>query len=569
MLCLEWKIGEKSPHGRLSEWPLESPSPYDALSYAWGEPGPTFPFYCDDTVFRISSNLNLALHHLIEPGQSRNLWVDQICINQNDDSEKNAQILLMGQIYGGADKVAIWLGEALSGMDLVHSIHSIVKALEDFNGTVLTRIENFEFLGLPAMSSAVWIALRVIFSSSWFERLWTLQEAVLARTLEIHIGSHIIDWNTLSSLSLAISKANLVSFCRNDTPRPKDCVDGHGSITQINFLRQCRALLGHIVLPLVVEATRTRKCTEKVDRVNAITGLVHKEVRKRMLIDCNPSIEATFINFFKLVIEIDETLCLLHTPSTRDDEIKLPSWCPNICKTSAATALGPFSLGAGYRAGCRQFPKRTSGFKVLSESNNVQVLGLNIDRVTTVVDKEFQLPGTDEPEIARQALEWEASCLKIAQEIYEVSGGVPEQHWRTLIANRLHTGKPCTINLIEAYHNLKKYLQHRTTSADRMPGTDDEIAVLMEFTTAAVAACYGRRYFATENHRVGLGPEDIKEGDLVCIFFSGPVPYILRPSQLNSNYMFLGESYVHGLMNSEALDMLDQGEIQTAIFELE
>jgi hypothetical protein len=233
----------------------------------------------------------------------------------------------MDQIYGSADKVAIWLGEAPSGMDLVlHSIHSIVKALEDFNGTVLARKENFEFLGLPAMSSAVWGALRVIFSSSWFERLWTLQEAVLARTLEIHIGSYIIDWNALSSLSLAISKANLVSFCRNDTPRLKDRVDGHGSITQIHFLRQCKDLLGHIVLPLVVEATRTRLCTEEVDRVKAITGLVHKEVRKRMLIDCNSSIQDTFINFFKLVIELDESLCLLHTPCTRNDTLHLPSW---------------------------------------------------------------------------------------------------------------------------------------------------------------------------------------------------------------------------------------------------
>jgi hypothetical protein len=570
MLCLEWKIGEKSPHGRLSVWPVESPSPYDALSYVWGKPEPTFPFYCNGTVFRISSNLNLALHHLAEPGQSRYLWIDQICINQKDGSEKETQIRLMDQIYGSANKVAIWLGEAPAEMDLVlHSMHSIVKALEDFNGTVLVRKENFEFLGLPAMSSAVWGALRVIFSSSWFERLWTLQEAVLARTLEIHIGSHIIDWNALSSLSLAISKANLVSFCRNDTSRLKDRVDGHGSITQIHFLRQCRALLGHVVLPLVIEATRTRLCTVEVDRFYAITGLVHKEVRGRMLIDYNSSIQATFINFFKLVIELDATLCLLHTPCTRNDTLHLPSWCPNICQPSAASALGVFSLGAGYRAGCRQFPKKTSGFKVLSESNNVQVPGLNIDRVTTVVPMEFQFPGTDEPDIARQALEWEASCLKIAQEIYEMSGGVPEQHWRTLIANKLHTGQPCATNLIEAYHNMKKYLQYRTTSVDRMPGTDDEIVRSMEFVTAVVAACYGRRYFATENGRVGLGPEDIMPGDLVCIFFSGPVPYILRPSQHTSNCMFLGESYVHGLMNSEALDMLDQGDIQTTTFELE
>ncbi|KAE9374154.1 hypothetical protein N431DRAFT_454955 [Stipitochalara longipes BDJ] len=85
-----------------------------------------------------------------------------------------------------------------------------------------------------------------------------------------------------------------------------------------------------------------------------------------------------------------------------------------------------------------------------------------------------------------------------------------------------------------------------------------------------VAACAERRYFATGNGRISLGPENIMTGALICVFFSGrPVSYTVRRSRYNSNYTFVGESYVHGLISSEVFDMLDQDDIQTTTFELE
>ncbi|KAN0102685.1 hypothetical protein V8E51_010998 [Hyaloscypha variabilis] len=219
--------------------------------------------------------------------------------------------------------------------------------------------------------------------------------------------------------------------------------------------------------------------------------------------------------------------------------------------------LGILCRGPGYRAGCREWPKATSVFKVLKDSNNVQVSGLSIDRVKTVVLTEFEFPGSDNPDIARQALEWETSCLALAQEVYSMYGAVPEQCWRTLIANKRQTRLPCTTNFIDAYHNMVRSFKHRMTSEDSMSDFKEEIRALREYIILVAGASYGRRYFATENSRIGLGPEDTAPGDLVCVFNSGPVPYILRRRQNNLNYVFLGESYVHGLMNTEVLDMLD------------
>ena len=40
----------------------------------------------------------------------QHLWVDAICINQNDAGEKSTQVPLMGSMYAGATAVIVWLG---------------------------------------------------------------------------------------------------------------------------------------------------------------------------------------------------------------------------------------------------------------------------------------------------------------------------------------------------------------------------------------------------------------------------------------------------------------------------
>ncbi|PMD36860.1 hypothetical protein L207DRAFT_385789, partial [Hyaloscypha variabilis F] len=67
----------------------------------------------------------------------------------------------------------------------------------------------------------------------------------------------------------------------------------------------------------------------------------------------------------------------------------------------------------------------------------------------------------------------------------------------------------------------------------------------------------GRSFFSTAKGRIGLGPGFVKEGDMVCIFIDGNMPFILRPSistDENSYYTVLGEAYVDGVMEGEALN---------------
>jgi len=79
-------------------------------------------------------------------------------------------------------------------------------------------------------------------------------------------------------------------------------------------------------------------------------------------------------------------------------------------------------------------------------------------------------------------------------------------------------------------------------------------------------ALWERAWITTTRGYVGLAPEDVKEGDVICILFGGKVPYALRPR--DGHYLFLGECYVHGIMDGEAMDMLTDGRIQETTFDI-
>jgi hypothetical protein len=114
----------------LSAEPLETPLPFEAVSYAWGDLAATHQITCnwlipttmDDEVvlalptqvtnnFQVTQNLYQLLVHLRDPNEPRRLWIDKICVDQSNPEEKGEQIRLMAQLYAQASNVLIWLGE--------------------------------------------------------------------------------------------------------------------------------------------------------------------------------------------------------------------------------------------------------------------------------------------------------------------------------------------------------------------------------------------------------------------------------------------------------------------------
>lgn len=66
--------------------------------------------WCSGSQFLVTASLYEALSYLRYPDRTRTLWIDAVCINQDDIEERAAQVAIMRLIYTQADRVIIWLG---------------------------------------------------------------------------------------------------------------------------------------------------------------------------------------------------------------------------------------------------------------------------------------------------------------------------------------------------------------------------------------------------------------------------------------------------------------------------
>ena len=88
-------------------------------------------------------------------------------------------------------------------------------------------------------------------------------------------------------------------------------------------------------------------------------------------------------------------------------------------------------------------------------------------------------------------------------------------------------------------------------------------ALVVKFVCRVQEVVLNRRLIHTEQGRLGLAPHVAKKRDLICILFSCSVPIVLRPQQDADTgekyFQFIGESYIHGIMEGEALELARRG----------
>ena len=87
-----------------------------------------------------------------------------------------------------------------------------------------------------------------------------------------------------------------------------------------------------------------------------------------------------------------------------------------------------------------------------------------------------------------------------------------------------------------------------------------------QWSRSANGASKNRIFAKTNKGYYVLGPKVMQPGDVVCVLFGGKVPFCLRP--LGDRYLLVGECYVHGLMNGEAVKMMNRQELLEEVFEI-
>lgn len=142
------------------------PESYEALSWSWGK---------DEWNKRIEIDRDGVRHYFIVPEtlihafsalrrkrRERTLWVDAICIDQNNDDEKSQQVPMMSEIYGGAKSVCVWLGQGDDDS----------KMAFDFIKNEILKLEDFDKLCDNPTAAPKWNAMFSLMKRPWFSRRW-------------------------------------------------------------------------------------------------------------------------------------------------------------------------------------------------------------------------------------------------------------------------------------------------------------------------------------------------------------------------------------------------------------
>lgn len=128
---------------------------YEALSYVWGDADDSRSICVNGHRLTVRANLHIALSRLRDPVLDRIIWIDAICINQEDLNERGHQVQLMAKIYSKASQVVIWLGEAADNSD---------RALEE----IVIAANQSEISSDKTARKAILALLQ----RPWFRRIW-------------------------------------------------------------------------------------------------------------------------------------------------------------------------------------------------------------------------------------------------------------------------------------------------------------------------------------------------------------------------------------------------------------
>lgn len=161
---------------------------YSCLSYAWGDTSarPAHMILLNGKRHYVHSNLARFLQSVSCAGLEDDLWIDAICIDQSNLSERNHQVQRMANIYRGAGKVIIWLGD-------LGCFTGDLPIGEPDNSNKRCHISHCAWC--MKRDQPFWDGHKQLTSNQYWKRMWIVQEIALARTLVVWSSCKFIPWS--------------------------------------------------------------------------------------------------------------------------------------------------------------------------------------------------------------------------------------------------------------------------------------------------------------------------------------------------------------------------------------
>lgn len=250
---------------------------YHALSYVWGGTTNKETIVCNGTPVEVTKNLHEALGQLCPQFPDRVLWVDSLCINQYDSTEKAGQVAMMGEVFAAACNVICWLGPADTfhrgwGKELAGSAAADGSLVRDEFQRLLDKFQKCDRglldyrRGCSSYRHCTTATERLAFHemidlmrrSSWFSRVWTFQELIRSATAAVHMGPYFLSWNDFASANAKLE------------------LDRLDPLRKILMLDRFMAefLMGHSSFAQCLTAMRDRESSIYHDKVFGIMGLL-------------------------------------------------------------------------------------------------------------------------------------------------------------------------------------------------------------------------------------------------------------------------------------------------------
>lgn len=376
---------------------------YGAVSYVWGDPEQTARILVGGRQQEVTMNLYAFLKHFRNATEVRVLWIDALCINQDNTLEKNHQVGIMGEIYKRCHVVLVWLG---TGAEIKNSTQAFHMLRELANGSGDSSLE----------SQAEWcgalLALGKIMESPWWSRAWVVQELLLAPKALFVLGVQTIDWDTLSRAT---------DSCTTDISLPEElCRDGsiNRTISDIMgppcqsldvlrklqewkhmdaFLRtmrdlrrlkaRIRARVPTIGFLDLMCSLRDRAASDPRDKVYALLGLTTRHgIRGLIEPDYSLDTPSVYIQSAITIMRAEKSLRLLMLSTTyNSDDPTLPSWVPDWRRSGRSLNYGPILQTEP--CGCSYFQAGMAPLNLdLSKNNDLILKGIHYDSVLLVGD---------------------------------------------------------------------------------------------------------------------------------------------------------------------------------------
>ncbi|KAH7270902.1 heterokaryon incompatibility protein-domain-containing protein [Fusarium solani] len=501
---------------------LDDGPKYEALSYTWGDPLDCRSIEVDGRRKSVTVNLYHVLRRLRYARRGRRLWVDALCINQENDIEKSHQVNLMSKIYSRTRRAILWLGDFSDGpiakanqipRKTATAAFALLKAMAANN-----HYDSGHEGGNRELADQGIPGLSCLMKLPWWHRAWTVQEALLPENAMVVCGT------------IQLPFSQFMQAYYNSLTHQRCCKrtgDLYSSLIQLQGLWAARDRIGKKKLALghVLNLFRARQVSDARDRVYAYLGfgtkiaanysLPHEEVFKltmRSLIEESGKLES--------LLRLDEDNRSPTLPTW------VPDWCANFDERLYNSAVATFRSHLYYRAS----GKVKVATRVSSSDAVLDIQGLVLDHIAAVGCH------LDTPEKVKDMFsEWQDK----PNTEYPRGGGYREACWRTI------RGDLCK----------DQGVFRRLTSSDY---DENMVNNKLEWLSAEIIGVTSyKRGICTHTGMIGIGNRDIQVGDAICILAGGNMPFVLRQVEGHGGgvaYQYIGQAYVHGIMDGEAMN---------------